>query len=228
MNNIKDHYATLGVKYTANEEEIKQAYRKAASKWHPDVNKSLGAEEKFKELADAYGILGKPALKRIYDEQNYSQLNPEYEIQSPSGPEDRFWEWLEREDQLIMPKSLRWRLLVLHQFIGSHLRWSDIIPAAKYDGFANDIKKVRELATGHDHTPQIGGAAFAGSSVNVALAIYDILRTSLHYPPIEHIEKVRQAVKDQGEENSRPGYSASQELEKLRKTMQPASLLQIT
>ena len=53
----KDYYKILGVSRTASEEEIRKAYRKLALKYHPDKNKDPGAEEKFKEIAEAYEVL---------------------------------------------------------------------------------------------------------------------------------------------------------------------------
>ena len=54
----KDYYETLGIKRDATEAEIKSAYRKLARKYHPDVNKTKEAEEKFKEINEAYEVLG--------------------------------------------------------------------------------------------------------------------------------------------------------------------------
>ena len=53
----KDFYAILGVGKNATEDELKKAYRKMALKYHPDKNKDPGAEEKFKEIAEAYEVL---------------------------------------------------------------------------------------------------------------------------------------------------------------------------
>jgi len=53
----KDYYKILGLSRTASEDEIKKAYRKMALKYHPDKNKNPGAEEKFKEVAEAYDVL---------------------------------------------------------------------------------------------------------------------------------------------------------------------------
>lgn len=63
----KDYYNILGIKKGASEDEIKKAYRKQALKYHPDKNKSPGAEEKFKEIAEAYDVLSDPKKKDIYD-----------------------------------------------------------------------------------------------------------------------------------------------------------------
>ncbi|MFP4066928.1 MAG: DnaJ domain-containing protein, partial [Spirochaetaceae bacterium] len=50
----KDYYETLGVDRSASQEQIQEAYRKLARKYHPDVNKSADAEQKFKEINEAY------------------------------------------------------------------------------------------------------------------------------------------------------------------------------
>lgn len=66
---FKDYYATLGVAKTASEKEIKQAFRKLARKHHPDVNPGdKAAEAKFKEINEAYEVLGDPAKRKKYDE----------------------------------------------------------------------------------------------------------------------------------------------------------------
>jgi DnaJ-class molecular chaperone len=65
----KDYYETLGVPRTASEAEIKKAFRKLAREYHPDVAKNKKqAEEKFKELNEAYEVLSDPAKRKKYDE----------------------------------------------------------------------------------------------------------------------------------------------------------------
>ena len=66
---FKDYYATLGVTKSSTEKEIKQAFRKLARKHHPDVNPGdKAAESKFKEINEAYEVLGDPEKRRKYDE----------------------------------------------------------------------------------------------------------------------------------------------------------------
>ncbi|XP_064626754.1 dnaJ homolog subfamily B member 1-like [Lineus longissimus] len=63
----KDYYSILGLPKGASEDEIKKAYKKMALKYHPDKNKSPGAEDKFKEVAEAYDVLCDKDKKEIYD-----------------------------------------------------------------------------------------------------------------------------------------------------------------
>lgn len=64
----KDYYKILGVSKTANDDEIKKAYKKMALKYHPDKNKDPGAEDKFKEAAEAYEVLSDKKKRDIYDQ----------------------------------------------------------------------------------------------------------------------------------------------------------------
>lgn len=66
---FKDYYSTLGVPKTASQKDIKQAFRKLARKYHPDVNPGDKASEgRFKEINEAYEVLGDPANRKKYDE----------------------------------------------------------------------------------------------------------------------------------------------------------------
>ncbi len=75
----KDYYATLGVKKTATPEEIRKAFRKAARRYHPDVNPGdKKAEEKFKEISEANDILSDEKKRKIYDQVGFysDQIDP--------------------------------------------------------------------------------------------------------------------------------------------------------
>ncbi|KOG43630.1 DnaJ C-terminal domain-containing protein [Streptomyces resistomycificus] len=63
----RDFYEVLGVSRTASQDEIQQAYRQLARKYHPDVNKDPGAEERFKDLNEAYSVLSDPKTRARYD-----------------------------------------------------------------------------------------------------------------------------------------------------------------
>ncbi|MGA3047451.1 MAG: DnaJ C-terminal domain-containing protein [Terracidiphilus sp.] len=75
----KDYYATLGVKKTATSEEIRKAFRKAARKYHPDVNPGdKKAEEKFKEISEANDVLSDEKKRKVYDQVGFysDQIDP--------------------------------------------------------------------------------------------------------------------------------------------------------
>ncbi len=63
----RDFYEILGVPRTAAREEIQRAYRKLARSYHPDVNKDPSAEDRFKEVSEAYEVLSDPETRRRYD-----------------------------------------------------------------------------------------------------------------------------------------------------------------
>jgi curved DNA-binding protein len=63
----RDFYEILGVRRDASQEEIQQAYRKLARQYHPDLNKDPAAEERFKDISEAYSVLSDPSARRRYD-----------------------------------------------------------------------------------------------------------------------------------------------------------------
>jgi curved DNA-binding protein len=85
----KDYYAALGVKRGASADEIKKAYRKLAQKYHPDVSKEKGAEERFKEIGEAYQTLKDPEKRAAYDQLG-SDHRAGQDFRPPPDWEQRF------------------------------------------------------------------------------------------------------------------------------------------
>jgi DnaJ-class molecular chaperone len=94
--NFRDYYSVLGVPKNAAQKDIKSAYRKLARKWHPDANPNNAkeAEEKFKELSEAYEVLGDAEKRKKYDllgpdwQQAARQAEQQRRYRTSSGAED--------------------------------------------------------------------------------------------------------------------------------------------
>lgn len=84
----KDYYSTLGLERSASEDDVKKAYRKLARKYHPDVSKEKNAEEKFKEVAEAYQTLSDKEKRAAYDQ--LGRHRPGEDIRPPPGWETQF------------------------------------------------------------------------------------------------------------------------------------------
>lgn len=82
---FKDYYETLGVEPGAGEAEIKTAYRRLARKYHPDVSKESGAEDKFKAVNEAYEALRDPQKRAAYDQLRAGGYRPGDEVPPPGG-----------------------------------------------------------------------------------------------------------------------------------------------
>ena len=81
----KDYYKILGVDKRASEREIKQAYRKLARQYHPDVNPDKQAEEKFKSINEAHEVLSDPEKRRKYDQLGSNYFRWQQQGGDPSG-----------------------------------------------------------------------------------------------------------------------------------------------
>ena len=79
----KDYYETLGINKDASDDDIKKAYRTLAKKYHPDLNHEEGAQEKFKEVQEAYDVLSDPDKKANYDK--YGTADPQGQFGSGFG-----------------------------------------------------------------------------------------------------------------------------------------------
>ncbi len=106
---FRDYYSTLGVAKTATEKEVKQAFRKLARKHHPDVNPGdKSAEAKFKEINEAYEVLGDPAKRKKYDELGANWRA--YEQAGAGGPSRVRMRRLprRRNQPALLPNASRW------------------------------------------------------------------------------------------------------------------------
>ena len=79
MSSKRDYYEILGVGKNATDEEIKKAFRKLALEFHPDRNKSKGAEDKFKEINEAYQVLSDPEKRNSYDQFGHDGIKANFQ-----------------------------------------------------------------------------------------------------------------------------------------------------
>lgn len=100
----RDYYEVLGVSKTASKDEIKKAYRKLSKKYHPDINKEADAEDKFKEISDAYEVLSDEQKRAAYDQYGHAATDGgfgggggSYQSYGGSGFEDIFEQFLVAE-----------------------------------------------------------------------------------------------------------------------------------
>lgn len=78
MANKRDYYEVLGVSREAADADIKRAYRKLSKQYHPDINKESGADEKFKEITEAYEVLSDSQKRAAYDQYGHAATDPNF------------------------------------------------------------------------------------------------------------------------------------------------------
>lgn len=90
----KDYYKIMGVAADASDKDIKTAYRKLARKYHPDISKEPNAEEKFKEMGEAYEVLKDPVKKAEYDQYlKNREFNQRQRTEYSRGPQEQSFQF---------------------------------------------------------------------------------------------------------------------------------------
>jgi len=118
----KDYYQILGVERGASAEAIKKAYRRLARKYHPDVSKEAGAEDKFKEIGEAYETLKDAEKRAAYDRLGHYQSGQEFR-----PPPD-------------------WEQQFHTHFSGADTDFEELDLADLFAGLAGDLRRVHRLA----------------------------------------------------------------------------------
>jgi curved DNA-binding protein CbpA len=124
---VKDYYAILGVNRSASEMEIKRAYRKLAVRYHPDKNPDPAAEQLFKEINEAYDVIGDPEKRRLYESR---LANPFAEIlQQEQQPRHRDPAYRKSTANAPPQKSERQKILEL---MAQYLPWANKMIIASF------------------------------------------------------------------------------------------------
>lgn len=93
--NYKDYYKIMGVGKNATDKEIKTAYRRLARKYHPDISKEKDAEERFKEIGEAYEVLKDSKKRKVYDQYGSDRQE---QAQQKNAQSEQAWDWSKTSD----------------------------------------------------------------------------------------------------------------------------------
>lgn len=192
---FKDYYATLGVSRQASQEEIKRAYRKLARQYHPDTNPgNKEAEEKFKEIQEAYEVLSNPETRAKYDQLGANWREYERMAQQGGGP---FAGWQDLGG--VEGFSDFFRMFFGEDFLRQQRTWEATVPVTLEDLYKGTTKRVRvgaqslEVALRPGTTPQqrlrLRGKGPQGGDILLRLDLQPHPRFSLKgkdlYAPLE-------------------------------------------
>jgi len=121
-------YDILGIKSNATQKEITKSYRKLAMKWHPDRNKSKNAEQKFKEITEAYSILNDKEKKEKYDKYGFDGMKQNVDVNMPDPSElfNMFFNNVHESKKEEYPKQIKKIDLTLEELYSGCVKQFDI------------------------------------------------------------------------------------------------------
>lgn len=124
----KDYYKIMGLNTDAHDKDIKLAYRRLARKYHPDLNKEPGAEERFKEMAEAYEVLKDPVKRKEYDEH---LKNPFSNQGSEAHSRSHSWNQSQAND---FYQQTDFNADLFESLFGQHRQRPQAVPGQDYEG----------------------------------------------------------------------------------------------
>ncbi|WP_133128368.1 DnaJ C-terminal domain-containing protein [Legionella nagasakiensis] len=149
----KDYYKIMGLNRDATEKDIKTAYRRLARKYHPDISKEPNAEEKFKEMAEAYEVLKDPEKRRVYD-----QYVQDWDIRQKANYSSQQKEWDIGKDSYHFDPNFFESLFGTAPFREQSFAGADYqssIRISLEEAYQGVVKDLQLPAYGHHHSPQI-------------------------------------------------------------------------